>query len=99
MNSKFSISVTIPTLKTHPTLFESLEGYFNQTIKPSEIIIVGDVSWKIKKFIKTKKNNIVKLIQFTGDKNEARNVGFLKASGDYVLYADDDMIPQNNLLE
>jgi|SRR3989344_894611 len=102
MKKNPTISVTIATVNAPYSLFESLKGYFNQTLKPLEIIVVcsSQRSTKIANFLKVnKKVNLVKLIKFDGDKNEARNVGFSKSSGNFVIYSDDDMIPQENLIE
>ena len=44
-------------------------------------------------------DHLIKIIQFDGDKNEARNIGFSRSSGNFVIYSDEDMIPEENLIE
>ncbi len=102
MKKNTTISVTITTVNTPSSLLESLKGYFNQTLKPLEIIIVCSSQNFAQNayFLKvSKKINLVKLIKFDGDKNDARNIGFSKSSGNFIIYVDDDMVPQKNLIE
>lgn len=97
-----SISVSMATVNTSPGLFKSLTAYFSQTVKPLEIVVVCDSKNfdQINRFLKTnQKNQRVKLIEFNGDKNEARNIGFSQLSGKFVIFVDADMIPGKNLIE
>lgn len=101
MRKKTKISVTIPVRETPSSLLESLKGFLNQTVLPYEIVVVGasnDLA-KIKNSINNKMKKRIKFIEFFGDKNEARNKGFLESSGEFVLFADHDMIPQVDLIE
>src|SRR3989344_5003592 len=102
MKKKTTISVTIATVNAPSSLLKSLKGYFNQTLKPLEIIVVcGSQGFtKIANFLKNNKNAyLIRLIRFDGDKNDARNIGFSKSSGDFIIYADEDMIPRENLIK
>ncbi len=98
---KNHISVLLALKDFSPTALEAVKGFLNQTVKPIELIVVGPKNdlQLLQRGLPVKTSNRIKLIKFVGEKNDARNIGFLKASGDYILYADDDMIPKNNLLE
>ncbi|MCH7951793.1 glycosyltransferase family 2 protein [Patescibacteria group bacterium] len=101
MKKETRISIVIPVKGTPPSLLSSLKGFLNQTMSPYEIVIVGaskDLA-KIKKSLNSKEKGSVKFIKFLGGKNEARNRGVLDSTGEFILYADHDMIPQTDLIE
>lgn len=94
------ISVIITVKNAAEAISASLNGFLNQRVIP-EIIIVGpnkDLE-KIKKSLSRSQIMGIRLIDYFGDKNGARNVGFSESSGNFVLYADQDMTPQTNLME
>lgn len=101
MRKETRISVTIPVKGVPPSIVPSLRGFLNQTISPHEIVVVGvdkDLA-RIRESLHRQENGEIKFIGFLGDKNEARNRGFLESSGGFVLYADHDMIPKVDLIE
>lgn len=99
---KKQISIIISTLNAPQTLLDALRSYFNQNVKPLEVVVVcrSQALEKIQNFIENNNmTDIVKLVKFDGDKNDAKNIGFSKSLGDFIIYADDDMIPRNNLIK
>lgn len=82
-------------------LISCINSLFDQTLKPSEIILVGNkdtfssIRSRIKSYFKTK----VRFIPFAGEKNQARNLGIAKAIGDFILYLDSDMTADKDLLK
>jgi len=101
MKKNKRISVVIPVKGTPSSLQSCLRGFLNQSSDVHEIIVVGSKDYliKIKNYIVANEKKRIIFLNCSGDKNEARNIGFLRAKGDYVLYADDDMVPQENLIE
>ncbi|MBI2028791.1 glycosyltransferase family 2 protein [Candidatus Gottesmanbacteria bacterium] len=94
------ISVIITVKNTSEAISACLSGFLNQTVIP-QIIIVGpnkDIE-KIKKSLNRGQIMGIQFIDYLGGKNEARNIGFNESSGDFVLYSDQDMIPETNLME
>lgn len=99
MKAKPKISVCILTKGVPLSLGKVLQGYMKQTVKPHETVVVGSkVDIKALK-VKIDLGRKIKFIEFSGDKNDGRNIGLLKTSGDYFLYSDNDMIPQKDLIE
>lgn len=94
------ISVIITVKNASDAISACLSGFLDQTVIP-EIIIVGpnkDLE-KIKKSLNRSKIIGIQFIDYYGDKNGARNIGFRESAGDFVLYVDQDMTPQTNLME
>lgn len=94
------ISVIITVKNASEAISACLNGFLNQTVIP-EIIIVGpnkDLE-KIKKSLNRGQIMGIQFIDYFGDKNGARNIGFRESSGDFILYVDQDMTPQTNLME
>lgn len=92
------ISVIVPAFNSSSTLAKTLQGLQNQTLKPSEIIVVDDGSTDDTTVIAKKFK--VKLIQQTNKgASVARNVGFAASTGQYVLFCDADVNVQPNMLE
>lgn len=92
--SKEKISIIIPIYNIHKLLVETLRSVISQTHENLEIILVDDGStdgsdtvcdlWK-------KKDSRIKCIyQNNAGVSIARNVGFSKSSGDYILFIDGD---------
>ncbi len=91
MNSKISISVIIPSYNRCFLLERSIKSVINQSLAPSEIIVVDDGSTddtfnmvksyfpKIKYFYNTKKGV-----------SAARNLGILKSTGNWICFLDSD---------
>lgn len=95
------ISVIITAKNASEAISACLRGFLNQTVLPYEVIVVGANLHlaKIKKSLNSEEKKKIKFIKFFGDKNEAWNAGFSQSLGEFVLYADYDMVPQANLIE
>lgn len=102
MNIKFS--VVIPTHNREKELSIAIQSVFNQTLLPSELIVIDDcssipVSSEIfksaPKMIRTKllRNNVSK------GGNYSRNKGIYASNGDWIAFLDDDDEFLNNKLE
>lgn len=98
---KNHISVLLSLKDFSPIALEAVKGFLNQTVKPKELIVVGPKKdlQQLQRSLSVKTLNRIKLIEYTGEKNEARNIAFLKATGTHVIFTDKDMVPQKNLLE
>lgn len=94
------ISVIIPVYNTEKYLAEAIQSVLNQSLKPTEIIIVDDGST----------DGSVSVVKTFGDKvnlllqpknmgcGVARNRGIAEAQGEYLAFLDaDDFWPENKL--
>lgn len=90
---KNRVSVVIPYKDGSAALQtrDCIKSLLTQTILPYEIIVVGAKDLKFGRHVKH--------IKSLGDKNKARNIGIVHASGDYILYLDHDMVASRKLLE
>ena len=89
------ISIIIPVYNTEQYLPKCLDSALNQTYQNIEIIVVNDCSpGNCEEIIKSYIQKYNKIIYLQHDKNKgsysARQTGTLKATGDYILYADSD---------
>lgn len=103
--NKIKISVIVPVHNTGIYLEESLESIFAQTFQEFEVICVDDASSdKLTKEILQKYQlaygnmHVICLKENVGA-GEARNIGFAKAKGEYVIFLDADDVFGNKLLE
>jgi len=96
-----AISIIIPVYQGEKTIKKCLDSIFNQSYKDFEVILVNDGSTdRTLEIIESYKNRI-KLINQTHDKsnaNIARNRGYQEVTGQYVLFCDDDIEMQPDLL-
>lgn len=91
-----SVSVIIPCYKSSETIERAVESIVNQTVHPSEIIIVDDFS-EDKKTYNTLKNiknrynfvNLIFLKENVGP-GSARNRGWEIATSNYIAFLDSD---------
>jgi len=99
------ISIVIPTKNREKDLIECIESIVKQTALPNELIIIDDGNISI-----AKKNLIQYLLQNSdiifqyfkkeiADSSESRNLGAKKASGEIILFLDDDVILNKNYIE
>ena len=89
------ISIIIPVYNTEEYLPKCLDSALNQTHQNIEIIVVNDCSpGNCEEIIQSYTQKYNKIIYVQHDKNKgsflARQTGTLKATGDYILYADSD---------
>lgn len=99
---KLSISIVIPAYNVEDYIEESLDSVFNQTESFYEVIVVDDGSYDgtseiIEKY-KGKYNLEHVRIENSGQGN-ARNVGMLAASGEYIYFFDSDDILDEEFVE
>lgn len=95
------ISIIIPTYNNYTTLAECLLSVYAQSYKTTEVIVVDDGSRepeKIKSIVDQFDVDV-----FVRQDNQgapaARNVGFEKAKGEYVIFVDADVIMQPEMLK
>ena len=92
------ISVVIPAFNAEKTLAKIITDLQNQTLKPSEIIVVNDGSKdKTAEIVKQFKVELIK--QENRGAPAARNVGFAKTTGQFILYCDADVELHPQMLE
>lgn len=92
------VSVVIPTFDRAAVLEKTIGFILKQSYKYFEIIIIDQSSSPDTKILK-KKSDIIKYIHIKekGLPN-ARNVGIKKSKGDIILFLDDDVISDNDLI-
>lgn len=98
-----TVSVVIPfkDQQVIDNLNLGVDSLLSQTTLPFEVILVGPLD---SPYVLNQNENkifkkIVKLEQFNGDKNGARNYGISRSKGEYILYLDHDMVCDKNLIE
>lgn len=100
---EFSFSIVIPTYNRANLLPETIETILSQSYSNFEIIIVDDGSKdNTSEVINSKygNNNLVKYFKKENEeRGRARNFGFEKSAGDYVIYFDSDDFMLPNHLE
>ena len=106
-----TVSVVIPTRDRPRELSETVATLLSQTILPLEVILVDQSSSseprRALEAVWAKAPNAVrktvKLIHFPprslSGSAEARNVGIDRASGDVILFLDDDVLLESNFIE
>ncbi|WP_296243955.1 MULTISPECIES: glycosyltransferase family 2 protein [unclassified Psychrobacter] len=106
--NRANISVVVPFYNSVDTIERAVNSVISQSLQPKEIIIVDDKSSEAaSEFIKslveiTSNKTDINLLLFTMQMNsgagEARNLGWLKASGEFIAFLDaDDMWLPNKL--
>ncbi|NCN07375.1 glycosyltransferase family 2 protein [Candidatus Falkowbacteria bacterium] len=94
------ISVVIPVYNSSQTIGQCLKSVFAQTFKDLEVIAIDDGSTDSSWSALEKWQDRVKIYQ---QKNmgapAARNFGFTKSHGDYVIFCDADVIMRNDMLQ
>lgn len=94
------ISIIIPVYNQAKTIKKTLKSLFNQTFKDFEVIIVNDGS---KDAILAVLRPFMTKIRLFNQENKgasvARNLGFSKSIGKYVIFCDADIVMKPNMLE
>lgn len=100
------ISIVIPVFNHARVLKRCLESVFKQTCGPLEVIVVNDGSTdNFTKtmndiiLVKAEKTTLIVLNQENKGASAARNRGFKKSNGDYIIFWDADTIAKPNMLE
>ncbi len=97
MAEKFNVSVIIPSRDYGCFLDESIESVLNQTVTPSEIIVVDDGSKdNTREVVKKYFPRVSYYYQENGGVGSARNKGIGISKGDYIAHldADDIWVPE-----
>lgn len=103
------VSVIIPTFERSDKLKEILNAYAKQTYKPIEIIVVDDNSQDegktkqvVNDFAKENYGNIAVKYLNTGKDGYnlamARNMGIFEATGNYIVFSDDRVLPEPTVI-
>lgn len=100
------ISIIIPVYNQADKIYKCLESILGQDYRNYEIIIVNDGSSdNIADIVNEFKNkfiqsniNFIFLNQKNGGAPNARNNGFKKSNGEYILFCDADIVFQKNAL-
>lgn len=94
------ISVIIPVYNAQDTINDCLKSIFNQTFKDLEVIAVNDGSTDSSWSILQKWQDKVKILnQANSGAPVARNFGFKKSQGEYVIFCDADVIMKPKMLQ
>lgn len=100
---KDSASVIIPTYNRTGTITKILDAYREQTYRPLEIIVSDDNSTDdtSEVVMKWKEENDIPLKYIQNQSigyglAQARNEGIMQASGHYLIFNDDRIIPEND---
>src|SRR5262245_4037064 len=93
---KMRISCVIPTMNRGEVLCSTVEMLLSQSAPPYEVIIVDQTpehNESVRSRLKAwqEKGEIKWLAQSEANASKARNTGALTASGDVVLFLDDDI--------
>jgi glycosyltransferase involved in cell wall biosynthesis len=104
--SSAGISVVIPTHNRRAILQKAIEAYDSQTAfrRIREILIVDDGSTDgTAQFVLQHAKRSSLALRYLGQENKgqaaARNLGISEAKGELILLADDDIIPERNMVE
>ena len=94
------VSVIVPVYDVEKYLCECLDSIIGQTLKNIEIILIDDGSpdnsGRICDEYAERDNRIIVIHQENAGVSAARNTGFKKASGNYVIFYDsDDVVPED----
>jgi glycosyltransferase involved in cell wall biosynthesis len=85
------VSVLLPTLGRYPYLRKALSDLSKQSIKPHEVIVVDGNSDQETDWIESFKSAPLRVLsQKRSGQCTARNAGIAAASGDWILFIDDD---------
>lgn len=95
---KVKVSIVIPAFNSGKTIATTLNGLQAQTLKPTEIVVVDDGSKDDTSEV-AKKFDVQVIHQENKGAPAARNAGFAKTTGDFVLYCDADVQLQPTMLE
>lgn len=97
-----SVSAIIPTLGRYPYLPAALSSLAEQTVRPSEIIVVDQNAPDERNpsiYEPYEDLNLKVIWQDQRGQSLARNTAIAETSGDYVFLFDDDSVAQQDLIE
>lgn len=94
------VSVVMPTYNRADLIGVALESVLNQTLPPSQVIVVNDGSTdNTRAALEPYMSRIEYLERPNGGRARALNTGFSRVTGDYIWTFDDDDIAFPDLLE
>lgn len=98
-----TFSVIIPTYNRSSLIAQTAEAFLKEQDVPLELIIVNDGSaddtHEVVEAFARKDSRVYLLEQVNSGLAAARNAGFAKATGQFVLFNDDDIIPEAGFLQ
>lgn len=97
-----TVSIVIPTLDRYPYLRKLLSQLRNQTVKPIEILVIDQTANERRDRSIASEFSDLPLQVFYRDQPgqcSSRNAALQIASGEYILFLDDDSEVPNNLIE
>ncbi|MCH7491992.1 glycosyltransferase family 2 protein [Patescibacteria group bacterium] len=98
--SKDLISIIIPCYQAAKTLDKTLNDIYNQTYEPIEIIAVNDGSTdKTGEILDQHQDRILVIDQDNNGAPAARNAGFERSKGEYILFCDADVRLNPRMIE
>lgn len=93
------VSVVIPTYQHAGTIAACLDSVFGQTYEFLEIIVVDDGSTdNTQEVLEPYRDRARVIVQENQGSNPARNRGFSKATGEYVIFCDADVIMRQDMI-
>ena len=95
-------SIIVPVYNRPDEVDELLESLCSQTLKDFEVVIVEDGSQKPCKDVCYKYANILDLHYYNKENSgpgQSRNYGVERATGDYVIILDSDVVVPDSYLE
>ena len=94
------VSIIIPTHNRAKTISKIIETYKNQNYSPIEIIVINDNSTdETEEILKDKKIKYINTHHEGYGLAKARNMGIFEASGHYIIFSDDRLLPENDAVE
>lgn len=102
-NKEVFVSVIVPTFNRGEILLETIKKLFKQTYDNFELIVVdqtNDKKYDISKELNKIVDDRLKIFYVRPNSlTAARNFGMEKAKGEIIMYIDDDVIVENNLIK
>jgi len=94
------ISIVIPVYNQAKTIKKTLKSIFQQTFKDFEVIVVNDGSTDaILAVLRPFQTKIRLFSQDNKGASVARNFGFSKSNGEYIIFCDSDVVMKPNMLK
>lgn len=99
-NQKPLVSIIIPCFNAEATVRSTMDDIFNQTYQPIEVIAVNDGSTdRTAEILETYSHRIMTIHQPNAGAAAARNTGFARSRGVYLLFCDADTRLSKNMIE
>ena len=92
------VSVVIPTIGRDEVLEKTIDFLLSQSYRPYEIIIVDQSNFSNAQKYNSKSGIIKYIHNQIRSLTNARNIGIKESKGDIILFLDDDIIPDNDLI-